>query len=647
VLVLNMIDEAEDRGITIDTEGISRLFDIPVVETIAIYAKGKKQLQTAILNAKGKPRNPVAERLAEKKGVPPLPPVESIEGAAGTEPAPAPALLAAEWLAEGNREFDKAVAQALGPGVEALEKWRERFAAAGGHAARAIDEVPTALVEDAVASFKKKRADRAEESFRAPQKFWLCLLVLGLLLFAWNEVGALAGTTTPYSFCMDRVERWLAAAMPAGDSGLRLLGSLLGGVEEDGHFQFGLVPGLVHFLWFLAPVVIPLGMLLCVSRSFARRFGVLARRPATGIPILFGVLLLLYEFVGYTGAQLLVGLVEEVCFGQYIVPFLQQVIPAGLLYDLLVGEYGLVSMGLSYAIGIVMPVVGAFFIAFGLLEDSGYLPRLAILSDRLMRVMGLNGKAVLPMVLGFGCGTMAVMSARILSSKRERLIATLLLALGIPCSAQLGVMMGVAAGFSTAAVLVVAAVVASQLLLVGWLASKVVGVRPSEFIFEIPPIRTPQFKNVALKTWARIQWYLKEAAPLFLLGTFILFLLDRVHLAGQSLLVWLQRVMEPLMAGLLHLPAEAAGVFLLGFLRRDYGAAGLYAMARAGQLDGRQIVVSLVTITLFIPCVASFFMIVREQGLKRACGIAAFIVPFAIAVGAALSWVLRALAVQF
>jgi len=129
------------------------------------------------------------------------------------------------------------------------------------------------------------------------------------------------------------------------------------------------------------------------------------------------------------------------------------------------------------------------FYSLRLLEDSGYLPRLSVLSDRLMRIMGLNGKAVLPMVLGFGCGTMATMSTRILSSKRERLIATFLLALGIPCSAQLGVMMGIAAGFSQKATLTVLAVVASQLLLVGFLSSRLIRGRPSEFIFEIPPIR--------------------------------------------------------------------------------------------------------------------------------------------------------------
>ena len=127
--------------------------------------------------------------------------------------------------------------------------------------------------------------------------------------------------------------------------------------------------------------------------------------------------------------------------------------------DFLVGEYGLITMGLTYAIAIVLPVVTTFFLIFGFLEDSGYIPRLAIFSDRLFRAMGLNGKAVLPMVLGLGCDTMATMTTRILATPKERLIAILLLALGVPCSAQLATIMGILGGISFAAVVTLFGVV--------------------------------------------------------------------------------------------------------------------------------------------------------------------------------------------
>jgi ferrous iron transport protein B len=264
-----------------------------------------------------------------------------------------------------------------------------------------------------------------------------------------------------------------------------------------------------------------------------------------------------------------------------------------------------------------------------------------------MRMMGLNGKAALPMVLGLGCCTMATITTRVLSSRKERLIATLLLALGIPCSAQLGVILGIASGFTSAATMTVIGVVVLQLFLVGFLASKLIHGRRSEFIFEIPPIRVPQLRNIALKTGYRIHWYLKEALPLFLYGTAALFVLDKVSVARLSLLGWLQRGLAPVVSGLLHLPEQAASVFVLGFLRRDYGAAGLFQMARTGALNAQQVVVSLVVITLFVPCLASFLVIVKEQGIKRAAAITLFIIPFAVGVGTALGWVLRTLNITF
>jgi len=242
---------------------------------------------------------------------------------------------------------------------------------------------------------------------------------------------------------------------------------------------------------------------------------------------------------------------------------------------------------------------------------------------------------------------MATITTRVLGSRKERLIATLLLALGIPCSAQLGVILGIASSFSAAAAMTVIGVVASQLLLVGFLSSKLIRGRCSEFIFEIPPIRMPQLKNLALKTGYRIQWYLKEAVPLFLYGTGVLFVMDKIRISGQSLLEWVQTGLAPILTGVLHLPAQAASAFVLGFLRRDYGSAGMFQMARTGILSPQQVVVSLVVITLFVPCLASFLVIAKEQGMKRAVAITAFIVPFAISVGAVVSWVLRTFNVTF
>lgn len=635
ILVLNMIDEAEERGIEIDSKGIAELFSISVVETVAIYSRGRRQLLNAI-QAPSCPRNPLRESGAGSRLI------ESLDGIG------APALLSIEWMAEGNADLAQAVTGSLGPeAFSKLANWIGSYSNGRRNPAREVAEIRSRLLDTSVASFKKKRKSRFTEEGSWSRKILLWLLAGGTLLFLWNEAGGLLNIRTPFEVVSQAVSGRLDRLLTDAGLGSGILQSVLLGKNDGGRYEYGIIPEVIHFLLLIAPVIIPLGMLIARSRTFVHELGILTRRALTGIPILIGVLLLLYEFVGYTGAQTLVTLLEDVLFGEYVVPLVRSILPAGFISELLAGEYGLISMGLTYAIGIVLPVVGTFFIAFSLLEDSGYLPRLSILSDRVMRIMGLNGKAVLPMVLGFGCGTMATMSTRILSSKRERLIAILLLALGIPCSAQLGVMLGIAAGFSQKATLTVIGVVASQLILVGFIASKVVGGRPSEFIFEIPPIRMPQFKNVALKTWYRLQWYLKEAVPLFLLGTLVLFVLDALHFNGLSFLKWFERGVAPIISGLLDLPSEAAGIFLLGFLRRDYGAAGLYDLARSGLLNGQQVVVSMVVITLFIPCLASFLMIIKEQGLKRALAIAGFIVPFALLVGSVLNLVLRTFNIQF
>jgi ferrous iron transport protein B len=342
----------------------------------------------------------------------------------------------------------------------------------------------------------------------------------------------------------------------------------------------------------------------------------------------------MYKLVGDLGAGVGVEFMQNIVFAKGINPAITRTVDHffhwKLLRDLLAGPYGLVTMGLTYAVAIVMPIVGTFFFAFGLLEDSGYLPRLAVMVNRFFRAMGLTGKAVLPMVLGLGCGTMATLTGRILETRKERILVTLLLALGAPCSAQIGVMVGMFAKLSLKAVVLWVLVVVGSLIIVGFLASKLIPGEKADFILEIPPLRIPTIKNILTKTLARLEWFLKEAVPLFLLGTLPLFALD--HL---GLLKLIQDLAEPVVVRFLGLPGKATEVFLLGFLRRDYGAAGLFIMSQAGELNSVQVVVSLLPITLFVPCLANFFMIIKERGLGQALAMEGFIFPFAFLVGGA------------
>ncbi len=377
----------------------------------------------------------------------------------------------------------------------------------------------------------------------------------------------------------------------------------------------------------------------------ASLIGSLSMHPVWGIPIFIAVLFFMYEFVGVLGAGTSVDFFESTIFEAYLNPWATRVVeyvfPSGLIHDLIVGPYGVVTMALTYAIAIVLPIVGFFFIFFSFLEDSGYLPRLAIMVDKIFKLMGLNGKAVLPMVLGLGCDTMATMTTRILETRKERVIVTLLLALGVPCSAQLGVILGMLGAISFAATLWWAGSVIAVTFLVGYLASKVLPGETSDFILEIPPIRMPQLSNIVLKTLVRVQWYLKEAVPLFVLGTLVLFALDK-----SNALKYLEAAGSPIIVGFLNLPVETTKAFIVGFLRRDYGAAGLFAIQKEGLLSPNQVVVSLVTMTLFIPCIANFFMIVKERGVMAAIWMTLFIFPFAVLMGGALNFILKVFGVS-
>jgi len=370
--------------------------------------------------------------------------------------------------------------------------------------------------------------------------------------------------------------------------------------------------------------------------TFAQRLGLWAIHPLWGLPMLALTLYVMYWFVGVFGAGALVNLLESRLFSELINPWVIQfttaLIPVTWLQDLLVGPYGLWTMGITYAVALILPIVTTFFIAFGILEDSGYLPRIAVLTNRLFRLMGLNGKAVLPMILGLGCVTMATLTTRILENKRDRLLTILLLALAIPCSAQLGVVMGMLASVSFSAALIWFLVLIGSMLLVGWLAARIIPGQRSSLLLELPPLRWPKVSSVVIKTITRLEWYLKEVVPLFLLGAGILFLMD---ISGA--LTWLIQALQPLMTQWLGLPAEASTAFLLGFLRRDFGATSLFLMANQGMLSPVQILVSMVTITLFIPCMASVLMIGKNHGWRICMAMIAVIFPFAFLVGGLLN----------
>ncbi len=374
--------------------------------------------------------------------------------------------------------------------------------------------------------------------------------------------------------------------------------------------------------------------------TWGSRLSHLAVQPLTGIPLLFLTLYFgLYKFVGSFGAGTLVDLLEgklfEGFFNPWITKLLTNWIPWWWLQELLVGEYGIITLGLRYAVGIILPIVTTFFIFFSILEDGGYLPRLALLVDRVFKWFGMSGRAVIPMVLGFGCSTMATMVTRTLETVRERVIATLLLALAIPCSAQLGVILALLSR-TPGALLVWVGCMTLSLVLVGILAGKLLPGEAPMFYMELPPMRLPQASNVLTKTYTRMQWYFLEILPLFVLASVLLWLGKITNVFGTLI-----SMMTPLMNAL-GLPRDAAVAFIFGFFRRDYGAAGLYDLQTKGLLDGRQLTVAAVTLTLFIPCVAQFLMMYKERGWKVSLSIFGFVSLVAFGSGFLLNQLLVA-----
>lgn len=370
--------------------------------------------------------------------------------------------------------------------------------------------------------------------------------------------------------------------------------------------------------------------------GFAERLGRWMVQPLTGIPILGGVLVVLYYLIGFLVAQQVVGFTEKTVMKGVYEPFVRGLVerflaPDSPLATVLAGEFGLFTMTVTYLLGLLLPLVIGFYLALAVMEDSGYLPRLATLVDRALTGLGLNGRAIVPMILGLGCVTMATMTTRILGSQRERRIAVALLGLTIPCSAQLAVITAMLAALGPGFALLYSAIIVAILVIVGTLLNQMMPGKSTGLLIDLPPLRIPRTGNVLRKTLSKVQMFLSDAGPLFAIGS--------VLLSVAQITGWLQGVQDllsPLTVGWMQLPKEAATAFVMGFVRRDYGAAGLLNM----QLTPQQTLVALVTVTLFVPCIASVMMLFKERGWREAAVVWVGCLVAAFAVGGVISQLL-------
>ncbi len=291
----------------------------------------------------------------------------------------------------------------------------------------------------------------------------------------------------------------------------------------------------------------------------------------------------------------------------------------GLFHDIVVGRlidghidfeqsFGLLTTGLYVPLAMVLPYVVAFYFVLSLLEDFGYLPRLAVIFDALLHRMGLHGFAIVPSLLGLGCNVPGVLATRVLDSDRERFIAATLISVAIPCAGLQAMILGTVGELGMRWVLAVYATLALSWLILGRLLHSFLPGFSPELIVEIPPYRIPSLKSLGMKLWMRVRGFLLEAVPLVLGGILIVGLLDATGITAL-----MSRLLAPVFNGLLGLPAEASGPILLGILRKDVAMGMLGALG----LSPVQLVVATVTLSMTFPCIATFIVLWKELGGKR------------------------------
>jgi len=379
--------------------------------------------------------------------------------------------------------------------------------------------------------------------------------------------------------------------------------------------------------------------------TFLESFADACIKPSTGILIAIAVLYLSFTAIRFIGEGL-IGYIMEPLFENLWKPLIMRLSAflgsKGFLHNILIGQlvegevdfmqsFGLLSTGLFVPLGAVLPYIFSFYLILGLLEDIGYLPRLAILIDRLMHIVGLHGAGFIPMLLGLGCNVPGALACRVLETKKERFIAATLMAIAIPCMAQIAMIAGLVGKYGAKGLFPVFGTLFIVWIIAGILMKKYVkGESPAIFV-EIPPYHLPYYGAVIKKLWMRIIHFLKEAFPFVLLGVFIVNILYSLKIID-----FLGEISAPLITRLFGLPPEAVGALIIGFLRKDVAVGMLSPLG----LSLKQLVIASVILCIYFPCVATFTVLVKELGIKDMFKSTAIMISFAILAGGVLNLIL-------
>lgn len=356
-------------------------------------------------------------------------------------------------------------------------------------------------------------------------------------------------------------------------------------------------------------------------------------RPFTGVLIALAVMVVSFTVIRFLGEGLIKYLMDPF-FNNIYGPLVQKLvafIPWPVIRQLLAGQtpefmesFGALTTGVYIPLAIVLPYIVSFYLVLGLLEDIGYLPRLAVLLDRTMHRLGLHGYAALPLILSCGCKVPGVLALRVLESRREKILALTLLLMAAPCLPQSAMMVSLLSGFGAGYVLLAFGVLIAVAVINSLFLNRILKGQSPEIIMEIPSYQIPHAGTLFRKTWMRIKSFLQEATPLIVLGVLAVNILEML-----GVIKLLGRLAKPLVVNVLGLPREAISVILFGFLRKDISIALLAPL----NLSPKQAVIASVFLVLYLPCIATFFVAFKEIGWKGITKVLALTLGWAVLVG--------------
>jgi len=364
------------------------------------------------------------------------------------------------------------------------------------------------------------------------------------------------------------------------------------------------------------------------KKTLKDRLDVILTSQHMGIAVLVCTLLLTFAAVFHIGGFMEEGIVN--LFETYLIQPVEDMTTG--LHPVLRNTLIYALLGVEAGFAIAIPYIGVFYIILSIFEDSGYLTRAAFLLDTLTHRVGLHGRAVIPLILGYGCNVPAIMSTRALNTVRERRIASVLIAL-TPCSARTVIILGLVGtfvGFWAAVSIYVL-----QLLIIystGWVLGRGLPGERTGFIMEMSPLRQPDLKATLQKTWLRIREFVYIAFPLLIGGSALLGAMD-----AMGVLDIFETAVEPLSVGLLGLPAFAATALVFGILRKEMALEMLAVLAGTANfamvMTPLQMYVFAVITTIYVPCVATIVILKHELGWKDTAAITVFTIVLALVAG--------------